>query len=383
MQALAPDGLRTEPLSEKRLYSCRGVLPDFQSGEPICSTFQIEIDLWGHIVHISEPRSNAQESTSAQVAVRRGQRGLVQRVPHALLHMCRLDACLAMSVPAICGACAAWWSTGRFDAVVFLFTTVAVFSAAFGASLLDEFFTFRRSLLHESHPAYEPPTTGFGLLLSGAVAPDLVHSLAYLMLAIGVMCSLWLWLLVGWPMLFFVGFSLLLGYTYSAPPVAYGARGYGLGEAGLYLAFGLLPAVGSYYAQAQVLAPLALWVAVAFGLFAILVIINGNLMHQHRDWLLGKRTLAVSLTRGRAVDLSTLLLVSAYVAILFGASTTILPLRTLVALAALPTAIGVYSRLDREDLSLESGWRLWSATIQGALVTGMLFCVALLTDRLW
>ena len=42
-----------------------------------------------------------------------------------------------------------------------------------------------------------------------------------------------------------------LGTLYVAPPLAYGYIGHGLGEAGILASFGLLPTLGSYYAQTR------------------------------------------------------------------------------------------------------------------------------------
>ncbi|MGL4651131.1 MAG: prenyltransferase, partial [Caldilineaceae bacterium] len=227
------------------------------------------------------------------------------------------------------------------------------------------------------HAGGELPTRG-PQLLTGQIL-----SLGWLSLAISLVCSLWLGLLVGWPMLVFGGASLLLGATYSARPIRYGARGFGLGESGLFLALGMIPAIGAYYAQTATVGALALWSALPFALLVSMMGISFNLLNVRRDWLIRKRTLAVSLGFGRAIDLTSVLLIAAFITIIFAAIITDLPLRTLVAVLALPIATGAYGSIDREQLPPAQGMRLYTAAIQCTLVVGLLYTLAVITDRLW
>jgi 1,4-dihydroxy-2-naphthoate octaprenyltransferase len=165
--------------------------------------------------------------------------------------------------------------------------------------------------------------------------------------------------------------------------VRYGAWGFGLGESGLFLALGLIPAIGAYYGQTQTVDALALWSALPFALLVSLMGIAFNLVNARRDWLIRKRTLAVALGFGRAIDLTSVLLIAAFVTIIFTAIVSDLPLRTLVAVLALPIATGAYGQLDREQLPPAQGMRLYTAAIQCTLVAGLLYTLALFTDRLW
>lgn len=300
----------------------------------------------------------------------------------ALTRTCRFDAALAAAAPVVAVTSAAWWQTGRFDPLVLSFTLAFSFALELGAHMLSEGIDRQRAqsrpaqaLLASLQPDQPPP------------APDLyvgeIKSMGYIALAISLVCSLWLGLLVGWPMLLFGAASLLLAWTYAAPPVRYANWGFGMGESGLFIGLGLLPAVAAYYAQLGTLDGAALWSGAPFAMLGSLILMTFNLLNDRRDWLIGKRTLAVALGRERAIDLSTVLLIGTFAFILLAAIVSGLPLRTMVALLGLPVATAAYAQLDREHLPPAQAMRLYSAAIHSTLATSLLYCLALITDKLW
>ena len=95
-----------------------------------------------------------------------------------------------------------------------------------------------------------------------------------------------------------------------------------------------------------------------------------------------KRTLVVNLSTPRALDGSALATVAVYIAILCIVSLSHLPLSTLVTLAALPTALGVFSRLRSTQITTEDRFLFYRTTVNAAIWTGLLFSVALISDKL-
>jgi len=300
----------------------------------------------------------------------------------AFARTCRFDAALATVMPVLVTTAAAWWWLGRVDGLVAGFAFAAAFTAGLGVHLVAEGADrVQAAAPHVQaalrHAGGELPTRG-PQLQNGQTL-----SLGWISIVISLVCSLWLGLLVGWPMIVFGAAALLLGSAYGARPLRYGARGFGLGESGLFLALGLIPGIGSYYAQTGTIDALALWSLLPFALLVSMMGMAFNLVNVRRDWLIRKRTLSVVLGFGRAIDLTSVLLISAFVTILFSAVVTELPLRTLIALLALPIATGAYAQLDRDQLPPVQGMRLYTATIHCTLVSGVLYAVALITDRLW
>jgi 1,4-dihydroxy-2-naphthoate octaprenyltransferase len=113
-----------------------------------------------------------------------------------------------------------------------------------------------------------------------------------------------------------------------------------------------------------------------------LLFFNYNAIHYRRDWLIHKRTLTVNLGLARALDMTALLTVTAYVLILLLVTLSHLPLWGLTALGALPVALGVFSRLDRDNLTPEACWWVYRTSVHATWLTGLLFSLGLALDRL-
>lgn len=301
-----------------------------------------------------------------------------------LFRTTRIASAFAFVMPTVCGAVLAWWEWGQFDLSAFLFTLIGALTVMFGLNALGEYRDYKFAVAcGDVKMNGIAPATGYGLMANEQIQPPVVLNLGHILVLISFICCLWLVLLAGWPVLFFCGLSFLLMYTYANPPVHYAHRGWGLGELGVFVGYGLLQLWNGYFIQSKTISWLPLWVSIPFALLSLLVHFNYNIIHHRRDWLMRKRTLVVSLGVLRALDVSAILVVLAYVAILATVSLAHLPLLALITLGALPVALGAFGRMDREQPSLEECFWLYSATVQAALWTGVLFCAALLVDKLY
>jgi hypothetical protein len=54
----------------------------------------------------------------------------------------------------------------------------------------------------------------------------------------------------------------------------------------------------------------------------------------------------------------------------------------LMALGALPVALGVFAQLDRENLTPEACWLVYRTSVHATWLTGVLFSLGLALDRL-
>jgi 1,4-dihydroxy-2-naphthoate octaprenyltransferase len=135
--------------------------------------------------------------------------------------------------------------------------------------------------------------------------------------------------------------------------------------------------------QGSTLTWLAVVTALPLGLLCLLVCFNHNLVFERRDWLMRKRTLAVSLGPLRALDLSALLALSVYVGIVAIVSLARLPFSVLLTLAGLPVIMGAFGQIHREHLAIEDTYLLYRATVSSTIWMGFLFSLALLSDKLF
>jgi len=302
------------------------------------------------------------------------------------VRLLRLRFSLALLAPVLCGALLAWWQLPGIDAAIWpLFLLLLLGSAVtvVGLNLLHEYHDYEQA--HKSTDIKFSQTvfaTGYHLLATEKVPALMVKRVGYGLIFLGFCCYLGLVQQLGWPLMFFYTVSLLLAYTYSAPPVSYSYAGWGLGEIGLFLGYGFLPLLGSYYIIGQTLTPVALFTSIPFGIAAILLFGNYNFIHYRRDWLMRKRTLVVTAGPMRMLGVNAILTLLIYAAVLSIVSVAHLPVIVLITLAALPLAMRIYGQLRGDEMGLEEGFLLYRATVSGILWTTLLFCLALLADKL-
>ena len=108
--------------------------------------------------------------------------------------------------------------------------------------------------------------------------------------------------------------AIFAAWTYTGSKRPYGYLG--LGEFSVFLFFGLVATMGSYYVQTLELTWQSLIVAVPMGLLACAILAINNLRDRAQDELVGKRTLAVRLGDSRARKLFIALLLLAHVSAL-------------------------------------------------------------------
>ncbi len=294
---------------------------------------------------------------------------------------------LALLSPVICGALLAWWQTAGIDATIWPIVLLLLLGSGmtvFGLNLLHEFHDYAQA--HKSNDVKFSQTifaTGYHLLATEKVSARTVKRVGYGLIFLGLCCYLGLVRQLGWPLMFFYTVALLLVYTYTAPPVRYGYRGWGFGEVGLFFGYGFLPLLGSYYIVGQTLTPLALLITIPFGIASSLLFGNYNFIHHRRDWLMRKRTLVVTAGPKRMVSVNAILTLLIYAALLCIVSVAHLPVIALITLAALPLATRIYGQLRGDEMGLEESFLLYRDTVTGVLWTTLLFSLALLVDKLF
>ena len=199
----------------------------------------------------------------------------------------------------------------------------------------------------------------------GLLPPRTVLVGTYVAFGVAVACGIYLAAVAGWEILAVGVASIAAGVLYTGGPKPYGYEG--LGELFVFLFFGVVAVVGSYFVQTEDLRwePFALSVPV--GLLASAILVVNNVRDVETDRRAGKRTLAVKLGRERArrlfVAMTVLALVTPLVVWLAGG----LSAWVLLALAAGPLAVP----LARTVMTRSDG-----AALNGALAdTGRLLAL--------
>ncbi len=153
------------------------------------------------------------------------------------------------------------------------------------------------------------------LVASGAAPAHQVKIAAYLALGFGAIFGLILALQTS---LWLVAIGALAiaaawGYTGGKNPYGY----FGFGELSVFVFFGLVATIGTYYAQTGELTLNSLLVAIPMGSLSCALLAINNLRDRAADELVGKRTLAVRLGDASARRAFIALLLIAHISVLF------------------------------------------------------------------
>jgi 1,4-dihydroxy-2-naphthoate polyprenyltransferase len=219
----------------------------------------------------------------------------------------------------------------EFHVLPFLAAMVGSTFIQIGTNLSNDYSDARRGADTEDRLGPVRVTAG------GLMPPRHVLAGTYIAFGIAVAAGLYLAAVAGWELLVVGVASILAGVLYTGGPRPYGYEG--LGELFVFVFFGIVAVVGSYYVQTEELRWEAFALAVPVGLLSSAILVVNNVRDIDTDRRAGKRTLAVKLGRERARVLFT-----AMVVLSFAAPVVILALGgltpwLLITLAALPLGI--------------------------------------------
>jgi len=212
----------------------------------------------------------------------------------------------------------------------------ALLSALFiqvGTNLSNDYSDARRGADAEDRLGPVRVTAG------GLVPPRQVLIATYVSFGLAVLFGIYLIAVAGWELLLVGAASILAGVAYTGGPKPYGYEG--LGEVFVFLFFGIVAVVGSFFVQVEALHWEAFALAVPVGLLASAILVVNNVRDIDSDRRAGKRTLAVKLGREQTRVLYAVVVYLAYlltpITWIFGPTTAwvLLPWLTL------PLAAGV------------------------------------------
>jgi 1,4-dihydroxy-2-naphthoate octaprenyltransferase len=182
------------------------------------------------------------------------------------------------------------------------------------------------------------------LVGSGLATAKSVKAAAFISFGIASIAGAWLAFLTS-PLLIVLGvLSIAAAWGYTGGKKPYGYRG--LGELSVFLFFGVIATMGTYYAQTEEITFLSFVVSIPMGALSCAILAINNLRDRPKDELVGKLTVAVRIGDRKARVMYVALLALAHIA----AIATLIP-TTLLTLLALPMSLSI----SRQVLSGISG----------------------------
>jgi 1,4-dihydroxy-2-naphthoate octaprenyltransferase len=221
---------------------------------------------------------------------------------------------------------------GTFRPLAFACALIGSIFIQIGTNLSNDYSDARRGADTEDRLGPVRVTAG------GLMPPRTVLLGTYVAFGIAVIAGVYLIVIAGWQLLLVGAASILAGVLYTGGPRPYGYEG--LGEVFVFLFFGVVAVVGSYFVQTEHLRWEAFALSVPVGLLAAAILLVNNIRDADTDRRAGKRTLAVRLGRDGARRLFVASIAVAYIAVpvIAIAGRDISPL-VLLALLSLPLAV--------------------------------------------
>lgn len=237
---------------------------------------------------------------------------------------------------------------GVFRGLAFACALIGSIFIQIGTNLANDYSDARRGADTEDRLGPVRVTAG------GLMPPRTVLLGTYVAFGIAVLAGIYLIATTSWWLLLVGLASIAAGVLYTGGPRPYGYEG--LGELFVFLFFGVVAVVGSYYVQTKGLRWEAFVLSVPVGLLAAAILLVNNIRDADTDRRAGKRTLAVRLGRDRARGLFVGCIALAYVALpliaIFGRDVSWFVLLALLSLPlALPLVRVVRERSDGPALN--------------------------------
>ena len=129
------------------------------------------------------------------------------------------------------------------------------------------------------------------MIQSGVLSQTAIKKAIGLLIIFGILCGVPLVIKGGWPIMIIGLSSFLFAYLYTAGPfpLAY----HGLGDLFVFIYFGLIAVLGTYYLQTGFIDQNAIYLGIAIGANNIILLAINNLRDYHTDKDSNKKTLIV------------------------------------------------------------------------------------------
>jgi 1,4-dihydroxy-2-naphthoate octaprenyltransferase len=163
---------------------------------------------------------------------------------------------------------------------------------------------------------------------SGLATPAQVKSAAFISFGVAAIAGLLLAINSSWWLIAVGALSIAAAWGYTGGKNPYGYMG--LGELFVFIFFGLVATIGTFYVQTERITGESILAGVIVGFLACAILVINNIRDRAKDEVVGKRTLAVRLGDRRSRVLYTALVTLPYLLTAgFGSPWTMLTLATL------------------------------------------------------
>ncbi len=223
---------------------------------------------------------------------------------------------------------------GDFSWAYYLLTLVAGVFMHAATNLINDYYDVKSGVdfkgvstgIYRPHPLLEDKLTSRQVMTEAIV-----------LYAVATGIGLYLAASRGWPLLTIGMIGVFASITYTAPPFKY--KYIALGELSVFLMWGPLMVLGSYFIQSQAFSSSAVFISIPFGILVALVLLANNIRDISHDRSKGIRTLPIIIGERNGLRLYSTLVMFAYAGIIGMSIAGPLYLWTLIVVLSLPLAL--------------------------------------------
>lgn len=270
------------------------------------------------------------------------------------------------------GTALAWHGASAFVPGLFVLVMAGAVCLHLAANGIDDVYDYVLGTDAMAERMFPPDAPGWKPIPRGVFSVGAAARVSFILYGTSIAIGLVLSLVVGWYAIAIAAPGILLSYFYTAPPLRLDYRGLGLGEASVFISFGPIPALGSYYVMTGQLSFLPALLAVPSGLLTTAVLVSHDLIYFDVYRQSGKRSLTVVIGRKKATLVVTGLTALAYLSLVAFVAARLVPATGLVALLAFPFFLKVADTGEKELSPPEYGGRTVMAFLGSSVFTFLL-----------
>ncbi len=223
---------------------------------------------------------------------------------------------------------------GDFSWTLYLLALIAGIFMHAATNLINDYFDVKSGVdfkgvstgIYRPHPLLEGKLTSRHVMIEACV-----------LYVIATLIGLYLAADRGWALIGIGLIGVFASITYTAPPLKY--KYIAMGELSVFLMWGPLMVMGSYFIQRQTFSLNALLISIPFGILVALVLLANNIRDISHDRSKGIRTLPIIIGERNGLRLYSILVIMAYAGMIGMSIAGPLYLWSLIVVLSLPLAL--------------------------------------------
>lgn len=197
----------------------------------------------------------------------------------------------AAIVPVLLGSSLAYWQTDSFSVDIGIACLVVALSLQIGVNFANDY--------SDGIKGTDENRVGpMRLVGSGKAKPKSVLIAMLISLLIGSLSGIYVAWQSSWWLVVIGIFCVLLAWFYTGSKHPYGY--YGFGELAVFICFGLVATMGTYFALTQTISKESFYAGCISGMFSVAILLANNIRDVPTDKVSGKKTLAVRIGAEKA-----------------------------------------------------------------------------------